>query len=66
MTHTLSELLQPVAVKTLHGDAATVVAGLTYDSRSVRAGDCFFAVRGTQCDGHAFIPAAVAAGASAV
>lgn len=66
MTYTLSELLQAVVVETLHGDAATAVAGLTYDSRSVRAGDCFFAVRGTQCDGHAFIPAAVAAGASVV
>ena len=66
MAHTLSELLRSVAVAALHGDASAIVAGLTYDSRNVHAGDCFFAVRGTQCDGHAFIPAAVAAGASAV
>ena len=66
MTHTLSDLLRRVEAASLHGDAATVVEGLTYDSRSVRAGDCFFAVRGTQCDGHAFIPAATAAGASVV
>lgn len=66
MTHTLSDLLRSVAGASLHGDAATKVTGLTYDSRNVHAGDCFFAVRGTQCDGHAFIPAAVAAGASVV
>lgn len=59
MAHTLSELLRSVAVAALHGDASAIVAGLTYDSRNVHAGDCFFAVRGTQCDGHAFIPAAV-------
>ena len=62
MAHTLSELLRSVAVAALHGDASAIVAGLTYDSRNVHADDCFFAVRGTQCDGHAFIPAAVAAG----
>ena len=67
MTHTLSELLTRTAVEAVHGDAAaTVVAGLTYDSRSVRAGDCFFAVRGTQVDGHTFIKGAVAAGAVAI
>ena len=66
MTHTLSELLARTSVTMLHGDAATPVAGLTYDSRAVRPGDCFFAVRGTQADGHAFIPGAVAAGAAAV
>ena len=66
MAHTLSELLRSVAVAALHGDASAIVAGLTYDSRNVHADDCFFAVRGTQCDGPAFIPAAVAAGASAV
>ena len=66
MTHTLSDLLHAVPAASLHGDAAAVVKGLTYDSREVHAGDCFFAVRGTQCDGHAFIPAAVAAGVSVV
>ena len=67
MTRTLSELLARTAVEAVHGDAAaTVVAGLTYDSRRVRTGDCFFAVRGTQVDGHTFIQGAVAAGAVAI
>ena len=62
----LNELLKHIAVEELLGDAATEIAGLTYDSRTVRPGDCFFAVRGTQCDGHAFIAGAVARGAAAV
>ena len=62
----LNELLKNTAVGELLGDAATGIAGLTYDSRAVRPGDCFFAVRGTQCDGHAFIAGAVARGAAAV
>ena len=43
-----------------------MITGLTYDSRTVKAGDCFFAVRGTQSDGHDYIPRAVEAGAIAV
>ena len=66
MARLLSELLPHTAVTALHGCAETAVAGLTYDSRAVQPGDCFFAVRGTQTDGHAYIPAAVAVGAAAV
>ncbi|MDE6569620.1 MAG: UDP-N-acetylmuramoyl-L-alanyl-D-glutamate--2,6-diaminopimelate ligase [Alistipes sp.] len=62
----LATLLNNIAVREVVGSASVDIAGLTYDSRSVRAGDCFFAVRGTQCDGHAFIGAAVGAGAAAV
>lgn len=62
----LNDLLKDTSVSALCGDAAAEIAGLTYDSRAVRPGDCFFAVRGTQCDGHAFIAGAVAQGAAAV
>lgn len=62
----LSEILRQTPVREVLGDGERPVGGLTYDSRAVKPGDCFFAVRGTQVDGHAFIPAAVAAGAAAV
>ena len=42
------------------------ITGLTYDSRKVEAGNCFFAVRGTQSDGHNFIPKAIEAGAAVI
>ena len=62
----LSELLSATTVGELLGDSETAIHGLTYDSRAVKSGDCFFAVPGTRCDGHDFIGAAVAAGAAAV
>ena len=62
----LSELLENTTVGALYGDGSAAIAGLTYDSRAVKPGDCFFAVPGTQSDGHDYIPSAVARGAAAV
>ncbi|MDE5637808.1 MAG: UDP-N-acetylmuramoyl-L-alanyl-D-glutamate--2,6-diaminopimelate ligase [Alistipes sp.] len=62
----LSEILSDLTGVELHGAADAEIESLTYDSRRVRRGDCFFAVEGVCCDGHDYIPAAVAAGASAV
>jgi UDP-N-acetylmuramoyl-L-alanyl-D-glutamate--2,6-diaminopimelate ligase len=41
----------------------TAVAGITYDSRRVMPGGCFVAVPGSHADGHAYVDAAVGAGA---
>jgi UDP-N-acetylmuramoyl-L-alanyl-D-glutamate--2,6-diaminopimelate ligase len=46
--------------------AALDVAGLTADSRAVRPGYVFAAIKGTQADGHRFIPDAREKGAVAV
>ncbi len=43
-----------------------VLTGITMDSRSVAPGFLFVAVRGSQADGHRFLPSAVAAGAAVV
>lgn len=61
-----SELLAATAVRTIITSADPEIGALSYDSRSVGRGDCFFAVRGESSDGHDFIDAAVKAGAAAV
>ncbi len=42
------------------------VTGIAYDSRRVRPGDLFVALRGESSDGHRYLAAAVEAGASAL
>ena len=44
---------------------ATRVKGWSIDSRSVQAGDVFFAIAGDRFDGHAYVQDALDAGASA-
>ncbi len=48
------------------GAADAMVSGIASDSRAVRPGDLFVAIRGAGHDGHDFIPDAVRAGAAAV
>ncbi len=50
----------------VRGEATTHVAGVTHDSRQVRPGMLFAAVRGFEADGHDFIAEALAAGAASV
>lgn len=42
------------------------VAGLQFDSRKVKSSEVFFAVQGTQTDGHQYIDAAIALGATVI
>jgi UDP-N-acetylmuramoyl-L-alanyl-D-glutamate--2,6-diaminopimelate ligase len=63
----LSALLNWLPASTLvNGDTARPVTGIALDSRAVRPGEVFVAVRGVHADGHAFITQAVSAGARAV
>ena len=62
----LSEILSATPVISFSAKSDVQITGLTYDSRSVSEGCCFFAVRGTQSDGHQYIEQAVEAGARAV
>ena len=62
----IQELIKATQVLRVEGNSDTRVSRLAYDSRRIAPGDCFFAVSGTQSDGHAYIDAAVTAGAAAV
>lgn len=48
------------------GNPATRVRGVSIDSRTLRRGDLFVAVRGARTDGHRFVRRALARGAAAV
>ncbi len=48
------------------GDDDPVIRSLTYDSRSVSAGDLFFALKGIDVDGHDYLQQAIDLGAAAV
>ena len=62
----LSELLKGVTYKSRSGSDSIEIKGLTYDSRTVSEGYCFFAVAGTAVDGHNFIAKAIEGGAKAI
>ena len=61
-----SELLGDARVIEIENVANPTIGSLAYDSRAVEPGSCFFAVRGTQSDGHNYIASAIERGAVAV
>ena len=62
----LNDILDGVRVQAIENPTNPIVGGLTYDSRAVKDGDCFFAVRGTQSDGHRYIASAIERGAKSI
>jgi UDP-N-acetylmuramoyl-L-alanyl-D-glutamate--2,6-diaminopimelate ligase len=63
----LSDLLRDSRVRPLEVDGGDPpVAGVTLDSRRVRPGHLFIAVRGFRADGESFVPDAIGRGAVAV
>ncbi|HEY0798800.1 MAG TPA: UDP-N-acetylmuramoyl-L-alanyl-D-glutamate--2,6-diaminopimelate ligase [Candidatus Baltobacteraceae bacterium] len=63
---TLAHLVAALHEPRIAGSLDREICDVTADSRAVRPGSLFVAVRGEHSDGHAFIAAAVAAGAGAV
>ncbi len=45
------------------GDLPAAISGLSIDTRTVKPGEAFFAIKGDARDGHDFVPAALKAGA---
>lgn len=62
----LKDVLRKVKPLEAIGSMETEITDVQIDSRKVKKGSLFIAERGTQTDGHVFIPAAVKNGAAAV
>jgi len=60
---TAAELGRTLSARVV-GDASAVATGVAIDSRAVRPGDLFVALRGARVDGHDFVTQAAAAGAT--
>ncbi len=62
----LKEILKDLDVISLRGDENRLLEAIEFDSRKVRPGTLFVAVKGTRTDGHNFLEDAARAGAAAV
>lgn len=62
----LLDLVESLGGRCELAGAGPLIRGVRLDSRGVQPGDLFVALRGESADGRAFIPSALAAGASAV
>lgn len=66
MGWTVANLVEATGGLLVCGNPGGHVAGVSTDTRLVRPGDCFVALVGDRCDGHDFVPDALARGAAAV
>ena len=62
----LTDLLKGVKTLNINGNSDIDITGINIDSRKIKAGHLFVAVKGTQVDGHQFINKAIELGAKAV
>ena len=62
----LSEIIKNVKVIAITGSTDIDISDVDIDSRQVSKGHLFVAIKGTQTDGHRFIPKAIELGASAI
>ena len=63
---TFSELIKGIKTSAIIGEANVNITGVEIDSRKVKEGNLFVAIKGTQVDGHQYIPKAIDQGAAAI
>lgn len=62
----LQDILYKVSIRSAKGNTHVDVKSLVIDSRTVKHGSCFIALKGTKTDGQSFIQSAVEKGAVAI
>lgn len=62
----LKELLKDIPVVAIVGSEDVEITDVNIDSRRIKDGHLFIAMKGTQVDGHKFVPKAIELGAKAV
>ena len=62
----LRDVLYKVAIRTVAGNTGIDIKDIQIDSRKIRPGAVFVAIRGTAADGHQFIDEAIESGAIAI
>ena len=62
----LSQVLARIEGLVLRGELTTNVTSIEYDSRKVKAGSMFVAIKGFKTDGHEYVANAVASGATVI
>ena len=62
----LKDILYDSNLIEVRGDTGIVIKGLDFDSRNIKKGMLFVAIKGTQSDGHDFIEQAIKNGANAI
>jgi UDP-N-acetylmuramoyl-tripeptide--D-alanyl-D-alanine ligase len=63
MTLKAADVVEAVRGRLLSGTAGAEIPGFSIDTRALKAGDLFIAIRGQRLDGHAFVTAALRSGA---
>jgi len=62
----LAKLITALSSSEIYGPVDVEIEGLAHDSRQVKPGDLFVAIKGLNADGHDYIPQAIQRGAVAV
>ncbi len=62
----LQNILNGIKIRSAAGGDVNEVTDLQIDSRKVKAGSCFIAIKGSAADGHTYISTAIAKGAGVI
>jgi len=62
----LREIIKAVNGRLLFGDPQSIIKGVSIDSRTIKSGELFIAIKGNRFDGHNFIQEAIQRGAKGI